>query len=176
MRWLEEEVTRITGKNDQMMKENLLLRHVLEEQAGKINELLRREEERAKKAEQNQIKAEPESSPKKKKALWRPGLDHESESKSTKPVPSINSLSVSSMTNNSSSTGCHAVGQNVGAGSVSMNPLLTPTISQSSTTPQVSSVSDNLVHMRLNMPGAQSASALPTGTSLPYAAMIEQVN
>merc|ERR1712228_113466 len=46
MRWLEEEVTRITGKNDQMLKENLLLRQVLGEQGQKINELLRREEER----------------------------------------------------------------------------------------------------------------------------------
>ena len=61
MRWLEEEVTRITGKNDQMMKENLLLRHVLEEQAGKINELVRRNEKReaALKTSSSDVKSEP---------------------------------------------------------------------------------------------------------------------
>lgn len=54
MRWLEEEVTRITSKNDQMLKENLLLRQVLSEQGGKINELLRRDEERRRAAHDDQ--------------------------------------------------------------------------------------------------------------------------
>jgi len=87
MRWLEEEVTRITGKNDQMMKENLLLRHVLEEQAGKINELVRRNEKREA-ALKSDVKSEPAievvapakattAKAPKKAAIWRPGVEEE---------------------------------------------------------------------------------------------------
>jgi hypothetical protein len=91
MRWLEEEVTRITGKNDQMLKENLLLRQVLGEQGQKIQELLRRDEERQRqrsdkddKDSRVSVKMEQkedggESAPK-KPALWRPGLDTSSSS------------------------------------------------------------------------------------------------
>jgi hypothetical protein len=89
MRWLEEEVTRITGKNDQMLKENLLLRQVLGDQGQKINELLRREEERQRRSDKDtdsesrvSVKTElkdetPAEEPEtpKKPALWRPGLD-----------------------------------------------------------------------------------------------------
>jgi len=96
MRWLEEEVTRITGKNDQMLKENLLLRQVLGEQGQKINELLRREEERQRRSEkdetesrvsvkterkeENPVEEDEEPAPK-KPALWRPGLDTPSKPK-----------------------------------------------------------------------------------------------
>ena len=72
MRWLEEEMSRITGKNDQMLKENLLLRQVLGEQGQKINELVRREEERTRKSES--VKTEPVETPK-KTAFWRPGIE-----------------------------------------------------------------------------------------------------
>jgi len=86
MRWLEEEVTRITGKNDQMLKENLLLRQVLGEQGQKIQELLRREEERERRRNEKESDKESRVSvkterkddgepPAKKLALWRPGLD-----------------------------------------------------------------------------------------------------
>ena len=86
MRWLEEEVTRITGKNDQVMKENLLLRHVLEEQSAKINELVRRDEERRKKKTETSetIKTEPVEDVKpKKKGLWRPGVEDDKEETAT---------------------------------------------------------------------------------------------
>jgi len=72
MRWLEEEMSRITGKNDQMLKENLLLRQVLGEQGQKINELVRREEERSRKSES--VKSEPVETTK-KTAFWRPGIE-----------------------------------------------------------------------------------------------------
>lgn len=82
MRWLEEEVTRITTKNDQMLKENLLLRQVLNEQGNKINELLRRDEERQdSKSRINDVKSEikvekiESSEAPKSKGLWRPGID-----------------------------------------------------------------------------------------------------
>lgn len=87
MRWLEEEVTRITGKNDQMLKENLLLRQVLGEQGQKIQELLRRDEERQRRSDSDasdkesrvSVKTERKDDsgepPAKKPALWRPGLD-----------------------------------------------------------------------------------------------------
>ena len=86
MRWLEEEVTRITGKNDQVMKENLLLRHVLEEQSAKINELVRRDEERRKKKTETSetIKTEPVEDVKpKKKGFWRPGVEDDKEETAT---------------------------------------------------------------------------------------------
>ena len=73
MRWLEEEMTRITGKNDQMLKENLLLRQVLGEQGQKINELVRREEERMNRKSES-VKVEKCETPK-KPAFWRPGID-----------------------------------------------------------------------------------------------------
>jgi|ERR1719461_411885 len=88
MRWLEEEVTRITGKNDQVMKENLLLRHVLEEQSAKINELVRRDDERRKKKTDTAetVKTEPvettETKPK-KKGLWRPGVEDDKDETAT---------------------------------------------------------------------------------------------
>ena len=96
MRWLEEEVTRITGKNDQMLKENLLLRQVLGEQGQKIQELLRREEERSRRADEKEAREESRISIKteqeeeappapKKPALWRPGLDLEPTPKKTRP-------------------------------------------------------------------------------------------
>ena len=96
MRWLEEEVTRITGKNDQMLKENLLLRQVLGEQGQKIQELLRREEERSRRADEKEAREESRISIKtekeeeappapKKPALWRPGLDPEPTPKKTRP-------------------------------------------------------------------------------------------
>lgn len=72
MRWLEEEMSRITGKNDQMLKENLLLRQVLGEQGQKINELVRREEERSRKSES--VKVEKSETPK-KASFWRPGIE-----------------------------------------------------------------------------------------------------
>ena len=133
MRWLEEEVTRITGKNDQVMKENLLLRHVLEEQSAKINELVRRDEERRKKKTETSetIKTEPVEDVKpKKKGFWRPGVEDDKEETATV---------VSATTS--------------GVGTVA------------STTPE------SLVQMRLNLPTAQTST--PT---LPYAAMLEQVN
>ena len=91
MRWLEEEVTRITGKNDQMLKENLLLRQVLGEQGQKIQELLRRDEERQRQRSDKddndsrvsvklEQKEESGESAPKKPALWRPGLDSSSSS------------------------------------------------------------------------------------------------
>ena len=86
MRWLEEEVTRITSKNDQVMKENLLLRHVLEEQSVKINELVRRDDERRKKKTDTaeNVKTEPVEEPKpKKKGLWRPGVEDDKEDTAT---------------------------------------------------------------------------------------------
>ena len=93
MRWLEEEVTRITGKNDNMLKENLLLRQVLGEQGQKIQELLRRDEERTERKRKMDAEADSRVSVKvenveeappapKKQAFWRPGM--ESESKPTK--------------------------------------------------------------------------------------------
>lgn len=97
MRWLEEEVTRITGKNDQMLKENLLLRQVLGEQGQKIQELLRREEEREQRRKNKEndkesrvcVKTEHKDDtssepPAKKPALWRPGLDTSSSKPSMK--------------------------------------------------------------------------------------------
>ena len=88
MRWLEEEVTRITGKNDQVMKENLLLRHVLEEQSVKINELVRRSDERQKKKTESVeiVKSEPAEEPKPKKkvtSFWRPGVEDEKDETAT---------------------------------------------------------------------------------------------
>jgi len=88
MRWLEEEVTRITGKNDQVMKENLLLRHVLEEQSVKINELVRRDDERRKKKTESAdvVKSEPVEEPKPKKkatSFWRPGVEDEKDETAT---------------------------------------------------------------------------------------------
>jgi hypothetical protein len=102
MRWLEEEVTRITGKNDQMMKENLLLRHVLEEQAGKINELVRRNEKReaALKSDVKSepavevvapVKATPAKAPK-KAAIWRPGVEEETPVKAEPAVAAAPSV------------------------------------------------------------------------------------
>ena len=137
MRWLEEEVTRITGKNDQMMKENLLLRHVLEEQAGKINELVRRNEKReaALKSDVKSepavevvapVKATPAKAPK-KAAIWRPGVEEETPVKAEPAVAAA---------------------------------------------PSVTEVTrENLVQMRLQMP-----TATPAAATLPYAAMLEQVN
>jgi hypothetical protein len=109
MRWLEEEVTRITGKNDQMLKENLLLRQVLGEQGQKINELLRREEERQRRNDKDtetetrvsvkterkeETPAEEDDEPAPKKpALWRPGLD----TPSTKPKRSTTDDHLSKM-------------------------------------------------------------------------------
>ena len=97
MRWLEEEVTRITGKNDQMMKENLLLRHVLEEQAGKINELVRRDENRRNKKLKEEVKTEPveEIQKKSKKAVWRPGFDDDKEDAATiiSSAPTVSAVS-----------------------------------------------------------------------------------
>jgi len=97
MRWLEEEVTRITGKNDQMMKENLLLRHVLEEQAGKINELVRRDENRRNKKLKDEVKTEPVEEIKKssKKAVWRPGFDDDKEDTATiiSSAPTVSAVS-----------------------------------------------------------------------------------
>ena len=154
MRWLEEEVTRITGKNDQMMKENLLLRHVLEEQAGKINELVRRNDKReaALKTSSTDVKSEPvvevapvatpvvapksvQAAPAKKAAIWRPGVEEET------PAP------------------------------VKSEPVTV----QAATTTAADIARENLVQMRLNLPIAQPA---PTqaAASLPYAAMLEQVN
>jgi hypothetical protein len=114
MRWLEEEVTRITGKNDQMLKENLLLRQVLGEQGQKINELLRRDEERQRRSDKADTESEnssrvsikrehkesetasDEQPAPKKPALWRPGLDTPS-STSTKPKPSTTDDHLSKM-------------------------------------------------------------------------------
>lgn len=98
MRWLEEEVTRITGKNDQMMKENLLLRHVLEEQAGKINELVRRDENRRNKKLKDEVKTEPVEEIKKsapKKSVWRPGFDDDKEDTATiiSSAPTVSAVS-----------------------------------------------------------------------------------
>jgi len=97
MRWLEEEVTRITGKNDQMMKENLLLRHVLEEQAGKINELVRRDENRRNKKLKEEVKTEPVEEIKRssKKAVWRPGFDDDKDDTATivSSAPTVSAVS-----------------------------------------------------------------------------------
>ena len=81
MRWLEEEVTRITGKNDQMLKENLLLRQVLNEQGQKIQELIRAKQDAIQ--ERMNIKTEKEEAEPPKKALWRPGIDTPSKPKRT---------------------------------------------------------------------------------------------
>ena len=145
MRWLEEEVTRITGKNDQMMKENLLLRHVLEEQAGKINELVRRDENRRNKKLKEEVKTEPVEEIKKssKKAVWRPGFDDDKEDTATiiSSAPTVSAVSaVTAPTATSNDLQLRL--------NLPTIPAVTPT------------------------PTPQSAASVGT---LPYAAMLEQV-
>ena len=145
MRWLEEEVTRITGKNDQMMKENLLLRHVLEEQAGKINELVRRDENRRNKKLKDEVKTEPVETEikKSKKTVWRPGFDDDKEDAATviSSVPTVSAVS--------------------------------------GVTPVAPTSANNDLQLRLNLPTLPTVTPTPTpqtASTLPYAAMLEQVN